>query len=275
MKNNDIKRLLTINPKALKGLHNVLGFDFEKPFACIALVGNFTINKVYKIVEAAGYDAHCRIALLMRIPKSNWYNRFHIVTVEYGGRVDIDHEKTGYNLDYFYRKADFENVRKNQRAETFIIVQKKDDIRIPTSKPFDMAARYESAPYYGQSYYKKYTLDKSGYIMDGRLENLKRRADQLRREREKNAYLQTDNTEKVERLRGLIEARKAEIVAELIAARTSEELSAVNKKLNYWHGLEGIMSDFEHFEKYTNNRSYSTIAQSDRAYDEILKKLEA
>lgn len=269
-----VARLNAINSGALRALHEQIGFDFEKPFACIALDGNFTMKKIQKEIAAAGYTSSDTVALLTHTPHQLHRRGLYLVRVD-GEKIDIDFRCIKHNVCNFYTKGDFESVRKNPNAETFIIVQHPEYInKIDAEKPVDKSARYTKAPSAGR-YNGYYTLDKSGYILNGRFEELKRRANALRRDRAKAAYLLTDNSAKVENLRGLIAAKKEQIISELVAAETHEQISAVGKKLDWWRGLGGIVENFERYEAKSANHDYSSIEESERAYNDILEKLSA
>lgn len=276
MKNNEnIKTLNKINPKAFRALHNEIGFDFEKPFALFRIDGNFTVRKLENLIDEAGMDSwKDAVALLMHEPRSNWNKDLRLVTLE-KGKINTDIRPRG--LSNFWRKSDFEDMRKSRNAETFVIVQSYENVKLPSKRPVDLSARFVVAPQrmswrYGNS--KSYTLDKSGYIVDIRKENLEQRACNLRKERAKNAYLLTDNTAKVEELRKKIAVRKAEIVNDLISATDAKSVKDVASKLD-WGGLYSIMSLFEDYERLTNTRGYSSIESSERAYNNILEKLGA
>ena len=281
MKNNEnIKALNKINPKAFRALRQEVGFDFEKPFALLYIDGNFTVRKLEKLIDASGMDSRKdAVALLIR-DKRAWNKSLHLVRLV-NGKIDIDITRklwSNFDVDYFITKGDFEDKRKSCTSETFVIVQNRAYMDTPQDKAIDLNGRFKTAPsrrvWMGCNIGKGYTLDKSGYIVDIRKENLKRRADDLRKERAKNAYLLTDNTAKVEELRKKIAVRKAEIVNDLISATDAKSIKNVASKLD-WGGLYSIMNLFEDYERLTNTRGYSSIESSERAYNTILEKLGA
>jgi len=281
MKNNEnIKALNKINPKAFRALRQEVGFDFEKPFALLHIDGNFTVCKLENLIAANDMNSNKdAVAILIRDEKA-WNSALHLVRLV-NGKIDIDVTRklwSNFDVDYFTTKGGFENMRKSRTSETFVIVQSRAYIDTPQDKPIDLNGRFKTAPscrvWYGRNYSDRYTLDKSGYIVDIRKENLKRRADDLRKERAKNAYLLTDNTAKVEELRRKISIRKAEIVNDLISATDAKSVKDVASKLD-WGGLYSVMSLFEDYERLTNTRGYSSIESSERAYNTILEKLGA
>jgi len=280
MKNNEnIKALNKINPKAFRALRQEVGFDFEKPFALLHIEGNFTIRKLENLIAANDMDSDKDAVAILIHDERAWSKSLHLVRLV-NGKIDIDVTRKLWNfdVDYFIAKCDFEDMRKSRTAETFVIVQNRAYMDTPQDKAIDLNGRFKNAPsrrvWMGCNIGKGYTLDKSGYIVDIRKENLKRRADDLRKERAKNAYLLTDNTAKVEELRRKIAVRKAEIVNDLISATDAKSVKDVASKLD-WGGLYSVMSLFEDYERLTNTRGYSSIESSERAYNTILEKLGA
>ena len=68
MNNAYIKNLLSINKKAFQFLHDVEGFDFEKPYFITQQPGKFTANTVKKAVAETMNPAACKISVLLFLP---------------------------------------------------------------------------------------------------------------------------------------------------------------------------------------------------------------
>lgn len=118
-------------------------------------------------------------------------------------------------------------------------------------------------------------IDKSGYLLHERRQDLKRRAEQLRREKAAAAYQATDDREKVEEIRGMIENMKAGIIEALKAATTCDEVSAVHTMIDrYPDGLKWIVNTFETYEEKTNEKSFTSINAAERVYTDLKKNLE-
>ena len=117
-------------------------------------------------------------------------------------------------------------------------------------------------------------IDKSGYLLLERRDDLRRRAAALRAKREKAAYMAADNSAEVEELRGMIQERKAEIVQQLQEATTADELQRVEKALARWGGFAYIVHLFEEFERASINKSYRCIKEREDRYNEIKERLE-
>jgi len=169
-----------------------------------------------------------------------------------------------FNIDYFFGVGDFEDVRKKRTKYIYIIYQDAEHEREPKRNPdetykADTAKRYnliEACPVYYSNYGRRlqeitikdkesnarpfkfkfafvpaapYTeageiIDKSGYIILTRREDLKRRAAALRAERAKADYLQRDLTEETEKTRE--ELQKA-------AREAGEQLSAASLECDF------------------------------------------
>lgn len=274
----NIKRLSAIYPRVFRDLHRIVGFDYERPFECYFLEGNFTVNKVLKKLDEVGYTYKDEIILLMRNPRTKYYQDLHLAGID-RGHVRIDYGNTYFSrLKSISNKGLFEEFRKMPHVETFVIVQHMESIKKPEEKEIDKQGRFKSAPIkyksriYGCDEY--YSIDKSGYIMDEKRQSLHDRAMKLRASRKKEAYLQVDNTGKIKELQTMIDGCKMRIAAEIRAAQTSGEIMTINKKLGYF-GLEGIMTSFESYKNTEANRGFKSIEESERAYQRIIEKLGA
>ena len=313
------KSLLAISRNALRGLHDLFGYDFCKPHDILHLSGKFTVNQVCRLAASAGYGLKTEIALLTRDTERTGFFDGDLRVVKIIGdsfKIEFSRRILFYGrindpFGHFYRKRDFDDLRKRNTADTWIILQAREHLRFPAEPKLDLSERFkigkaDMSSYKGESYVNRVELfrmagkgekqiyethgnylwagmwkpesvydifDKSGWYLRGKREDLKRRANILRKEREKAAYLNTDNADKVKELQALIDRRKAEIVAQLAAAATSKEIDAVRDALGF-RGLYGIVSDFETFKEKTEGRKYSSIEDSDRAYNAIKSKME-
>ena len=69
------KELLSVHPHALRGLHNIFGFDFQQPHDVLYMAGNYTVKKIEKAAAAAGYGEESAIVLLTRSNSRRAWNR--------------------------------------------------------------------------------------------------------------------------------------------------------------------------------------------------------
>ena len=313
------KKLLALSRNALRGLHDLFGYDFCKPHEILYLSGRFTVHQVNKLAAASGYGLKSEIVLLAhdKARAGCWDGDLRVAKIVGDGfKIEFSRKIPYYQglrdpFGAFYRKANFESLRKKDTVEAWIILQSREHLRAPAESKLDLSERFkigkaDMSCYKGESHVNRVELfrlagkgerqvyevhgnylwtgmwmpesvydifDKSGWYLRGKREDLKRRANLLRAERAKAAYLNTDNAEKVDELQELIDRRKEEIVTQLMNAATSKEIGAVRDALG-WRGLYEIMSDFESFKEKTEARKYSSIEDSDRAYTAIKNKLE-
>lgn len=272
------KALLKINPHALQGLHNLVGYDFQQRHVIRHIEGRFTLNSALKAVGTMDGEKKT-VSILCMDHDCTWRDRLTLVTIEMDGataRANIEH-KGGYkwNIDNYNLKSYFEDTRKSEKAEAFIIAQAERYIKKPEEKPFDPFARYEYIPGkdskcsdgHGATWIERITAR----ALDGSNQTLARKADKMRKDRAKAAYQATDNRAKVEELRAMIEAKKAEFSAGIANAADSEALRTIAHEL-YFKFLWTV-AEFERFADKTNRRDYVSITAAENAYNSIKRQL--
>ncbi len=309
--NNIIKKLLKEEPNAARMLHNAFYIDFEKNFNIYYLKGNYTINKIYNTIEP---DVKTETIILLTRNKNNYDKDFHLVTVK-NGVVNIDHKIYSYtrnikkhvNIDYFFRKSDFEKMRKAPETETYIITQ-RNELKTPAKKnDLDFNARYKNiskysctmgdgrgnswiyrlflkhlennAPQieYNINYYNIKSknindfIDKSGYLLERRRSELKRKAAVLKAEREKAAYLKTENSEKIKELENIFNETKKRIIFEIEKANNYKIILNIGHLLyfDFCH----IEQDIKRFTEKTNSKDFASIEKSNEFYNNLKKRL--
>lgn len=115
-------------------------------------------------------------------------------------------------------------------------------------------------------------IDKSGYLLTIKREDLKRRAKALKAQREKDAYNKTENGAKVEELAEAIETAKKEILKSLEEAKTSSDIDRIGKKIYF--DFSHILRAFERYKERTEAKTYNSIAEAENAYNDITADLE-
>lgn len=251
---------------ALMQLNHAFGIDFEKPFTMVYHEGNFTIASARKLVGVE-YDD---FIIIIRNPENYCRrDRFMVVKAIGGGFDLVEGRALGYynnfrqSLDHYFRKSDFNDDRKSTKAQAYFLYQAKE-YRRPV-KP-------ERPPYYIRR--NDVIFDKSGNNITERRNDLKRRADALRRERARAAYLETDDAAKVQELGKRIAATKAAIISELEKATTENDYKKVGEKIGGWHGLKWVVWNFGIYKKRTAEKDYPSVETANGAYNEIVKDLE-
>ena len=265
MENQIVFRLIQSCKYALKQLNHAFGYDFEKPFKITYFEGNFTITSARKLLGVEFDD----FIIIIRNPNNYCHGERFMVVKAIGSGFDlVEARRLGYfgdfkkRLDDYFRKSDFNDDRKSKHAQAYFIYQAKE-YRRPV-KPVK----------YGYYSRNNDVFDKCGNNLTERRNELSRRAEALRRERKRAAYLETDDAAKVSEIAEKIAATKAAIIKELEKATTPDEFDKVGKKCEGWHGLRWIVWNFENYKKRTAEKDYPSIEAAAKAYNEITQELE-
>ena len=261
-------RLVQSCKNSLRQLNRAFGYDFEKPFKITYFEGNFTIAAARKNIGVE-YDD---FIILIRNPDAYFHgDRFMVVKAVGGGFDLVEGRALGYfnnykqSLDDYFRKSDFNDDRKSKSAQAYFLYQAKEYRR-----PVKPVKKY--GYYYSRNHDE---FDKCGNNLTERRSELLCRAEVLRRERQRAAYLATDDTAKVQELEKKFATTKAAIISELEKATTPDEFEKVGEKIKGWHGLRWIVWHFESYKKRTADKDYPSIDAATAAYTEIVKELEA
>ena len=301
MKHNEATAAIrAINPAIFEGLHIKVGFDFEAPITIKRISAPFTIKKAWKAVEPSNpYTSTA--AIIMRDSRPNYYNHTpRVIPITADGIRDDFHDMSyhkydrehHYNnvFDYICRKGDFNDLRKLDTCEAFIIVQHDNFIQKPAEKKTDWTQRQrhmtpgtheQRRP--GYSYYKPYTIiiDKSNYRVDLKREDLKRRAAKLRTEREKAAAdLATKNTaaDRMNAITAAFNAAKRRIIDAISAAAPTDtaHIDSIDKAIDkYSTGIKWIVFDIERFNANATGNKYSSPDKYNAAFNGIVSRLDA
>lgn len=287
---------------AFKYLHENFGFDFKKPFILERGNTSFTINKVWSVIPHVNYDYTVCVIVSGYTP---YYYCVQILSNDFN--IELPNKNAfewKTRPETYYRKADFNRDRK-QTLDYFIIAQKKEyclpivktrygnytfleNVRytnvvkngtygITFNEPNQGKKTYFSV---GNYIYGKsddirnnpvHWFDKSGYLTYYKREELKRKAKKIREERQKAKYLETDNTNKITEVKAAAEQAKQFIIDKLSSAKIYEEIKNISHVLDW--SFSWIMFDVELFEQRTNNKEYSSIEESENAYNSIINKI--
>lgn len=292
--NRAIKSLLKDEPQALKALNEVFHFDYNKPYQAFKIDGNTTIKQILKKVENP--QDKLIVVLNYQNHRAFWNDRYEVGIIDHMERVEVDYKPHYFHakgLETYNSKGDFRQDLKSPQTCPHHIIIAQDKALLTAKKPIqiDYTDRYKidtTVTYGGRitslstgrtiEQYKHRleteNIDKSGYIVEYYRDNLKRRAKALKAERDKTAYIATDNTARIEELKIRIAAKKLEIIERLKAADTSEQLKEVAKSLEYWsNGYTSIVSSFEDLQKRVANKSYPSIEDFNRNYEGINQML--
>ena len=113
------KELLKANKKALKYIAETFGYDFQKPYKIVGILGKFTANSMIKITGESN-------ALLLITVDDD----INIVKLN-NGKFNAKDTKSNYayNISTFYGQGGFEQMRKSGEAATYVIQQDKKYFR--------------------------------------------------------------------------------------------------------------------------------------------------
>ena len=186
-------------------------------------------------------------------PDYNYLNRFNINT-------DIDISYSGYEGKRYIKDITVKDYSDGHKVtRTFI----------------------------GQMFYTNYArdgryktdirdiIDKSGYFVNDRRENLKRRAAALRAEREKAAFVASDNTRLIEGLYQAILSRRDDIVSLLSNATTGADFERIANIFDRWQGFADIVRDYELLKARDASKEYSSMESFNKSYNGLVNRLKA
>lgn len=278
------KELLSENNKAFQFLHEAKGFDFEKEYFITKLEGRFTYNTVKKAIgENMAGDYTAALILIPDKERRRYsYDKFFYIHMDQRAEKfePLRQDNVtyyGFNIDYFFSKGDFEDIRKNQTDHIYIIAQKNEYLKTE-KKPntFDYSQRFRYIPSqwgekcgdgHGNTYINKITLmlldgsakqveynthcrydkkrpetvadviDKSGYLLLERRREWKRRAAALRAERAKAAAKAADFSEKEKAIKTGIDNAKMHIAEMALSVENDEDAKALDKAADNFRWL--------------------------------------
>lgn len=127
----------------MRALNAVFGFDFCAPYYVAEVSGKYTVNKIRKAVEAVAplYDVNrsaFRVVALCSVDHPSYYaGRLYAVEIT-PDSFDVDHARgvnqsrfsSSNSFDYCYKKAQFDELRKEESARCFVVVQASEYLRI-------------------------------------------------------------------------------------------------------------------------------------------------
>ena len=303
-----------INKRAATDLHNVNGIDWNTPgLILLHFEGSYTINKIVKELTSIDNSIPCtaEFLILTRV-HSSWNNdRYYITRANAAGKYDVEKDTATENyysrgtlyklqIDYRFGKSYFNDDRKIEESDTFVIYQPggykypkttRIDLTIRHNvKSFDYintnTGRYINRVYFadGTQYNNIYYdiqikdirdfIDNSGYIVIRNRRDLKRRARALREEREKAAAAAKDYSVLLADLKTKAAAAKAYMVAALTITDIPKEIESIGDKLWRYNGLAGIYRNLGRLEGDINNKLLKSPAEAEERAADILAAIE-
>lgn len=140
--NAAIKTLLSVNKNALRNLHDLFLYDFEKPFTAFVRTGRFTLKSIEKEAreKVADYNPETYTTVILTRGKYEYNSRyFKTARMDRPNHIEVDfrfHSIGEYysNISNYYGKVEFESFRKDRDAETIVIFQHNENL-ISVSRP--------------------------------------------------------------------------------------------------------------------------------------------
>lgn len=269
-KNIFVKQLREINGNTFKALHNTFGFDFQTEFAIKKINGSFTLRQALTELDTTGLNTdNAQVVIAVR-PYSSLTSIVKVVEVVSATKFNNDFYLGGKGVYNYSTKSDFNEDRKEDDIVAFVIAQRFDYLKPEKTKKPDQFTRAYVNP---KTPYREYSsYDRSGYVR--RRVELSTRASEIRREKEKKAYLESDNTEKIIILDAKLDELKKEIKTRFLTATTAEDYEKVGNALRDWSGLPRCMKEVDEYKTRTALKDYDSIGNSDGQYNYALERIE-
>lgn len=118
-----VKEILKINSKALRGMHDTFGIDFEKELTIKEVQMPKTLNRI--IQENNITDETTNYLLIQKVNyRGQAESYFRVIIFDENAKYKINGFWTNYScgIDEYYRKTDFEADRKRNDLRAFLIV---------------------------------------------------------------------------------------------------------------------------------------------------------
>ena len=213
-----------------------------------------------------------------------------------------------YNIDWFFSIGDFEDVRKKKTDHIFVIAQStkhlvpKEESKTDFSQRFILEGVKRAGDGRGNTYISELHLirtngsnseftfypnktfypalgrenvleniiDKSGYILTLRRNDLKRRAAALKADREKNRFLESDFSKENAVLHEKIETVKKTMAEKTLQTRTYDDAKKLDEAINIFRWL--MMYTETHDEKI-KNKTFSSVQAAKNSFSELESKI--
>ncbi len=281
------RELLHENKQALQFLHHTFRMDFQKPYFIAKGNGSFTFSKVRGLIEKA-ITGDYTACVLVKHKRRAWFERLHYVYFDsYDSRFSIERLSGSYNYDFddYNMRGSFEEYRKTKTDYYFIIAQSAANLT-PEKQPRGITPyeRYASIGLkYGNSgdiivtdynnhrikipewYGRKIDrpeLDKSGYYRTDRVNDLKRRAAQLKKDREKAAVDAAAFDAKIAEMETGLEEARRHIIQIIQAAKARDDIKPLLGYSGKMELLDSAWAYLETFKEKAENKAFSNTKQA-------------
>lgn len=235
-------------------------------------------------------------------------NTWYLVDIEENNKPSFDVgnicSKSGIydGLDNFFTLQDFNNERKDKKVKAVLIAQRAELLKPEKVNYIDYGERYAVADvstisfisFKGEIYISSVTvkdgngrktvlrlyerdiktvddlIDKSGYIVNERRADLKRRAEALRAERKKNEFLAADLSKYLYDADKQMNDIKRVISGYMLKAQTSGDIAKIN-----FYKLERVFSLYERLTSGIQEKTFKSIDSVKNVYKSICEYIDS
>lgn len=304
--------LLKINRGTLRAVHNLTGIDYNKPHQILKLYPPFTRHTIRKAAAEAGY--HAALAIVLLFDKNPRFscdkNRLTVFYIDAGENLEnpngMHHAgNPGNALDNAYCKGQFDEIRKRPSSAAYIILQNDEDHaeKKPADKTPDPWTRYtarrRSCTYANHILFDLYPvksnapaavadygwlknwkepenpLDAGGYYKADKIRNRKRRAAEIKAEREKAAYMEQETAADVETVTAAANALRAYIAEKLNAPDLKSAARAATAIYIYGLYFSGALERAERYARSHTNHEYKNARDAETGRARALEEISA
>lgn len=242
------KELLQVNKNALKYIAETYGYDFQKPYKVVGILGKFTANSIKKIIKDSN-------ALLFMTNDDN----INIVELNNGKfKVNDLNSNYAYSISTFYSKGKFEEVRKSGEAAIYVIQQDRQYFREIKKIDSGRTGVYVNNR---MKYFDEMSDSEIARI------NLKRRLEDYKANKRRKEAQITDYTKEMARFDSEFISLKTEIISRFTNANTPEEYNILSDVINY--KLVRLVRDIANFKNSAITRDFRSKQQAQESIDNI------
>lgn len=303
------QELQKINRGTLRAVHNMSGLDYNKRHDILKLYPPFTRNTIRKAAAEAGYPAADALVLLFDAkPRFECYrNRLTVFWIDAAGSLENPNTmyhrgNPGSALSSACMKGDFDEIRKRPSSAAYVILQNDEDhaksrqhektpdpwTRYTATRRhsqyanhviFDLRPVAGSAPAvtvdsWPQDWKNPESpLDAGGYYRADKIKNRKRRADEIKAEREKAAYMIQDTAADVETVTAAADALRSHVARLLTSDDMSHAAEAASAVHIYGFYFWEALADSARFAAWSADHKYKSASAAAAARDKILEEI--
>jgi hypothetical protein len=243
---------LQVNSKALKYFAETFGYDFNKPYKVVGILGKFTANSIEKITG----DSNA----LLFITNDN---DIKIVKLN-NGKFEVKDIKGNYTykISNFYSQGDFEEKRKSGETATYIIQQDKQYLRKIKENNTGRVGIYVNNV---MKYFDEMSESEIAQIQ------LQERLKIYKANKRKTEAEATDYTTEIMKIDNEFVTLKNEIISRLTNATTYEEYEIISKVTGY--KLPSVVCGIAKFKNDANNKKFVSTKHAQDSINNIKSKI--